>query len=95
MDDEKRAKDAITKLALRRLNPLKKAITDKVEDEVTDFTEENLGIDKASLEKALMMAEIARSGRVKGKHRLGDNTTLEGELDFKNKGWKLGLKHDF
>ena len=95
MDDEKRAQEAIRKLAMAKLNPYKKQLEAKVKDEVGDFSEEELGIDRENMERALLLAKIAADQRLKMKHNFTDDTNITGEVDLKNKSWKVGLNHSF
>lgn len=95
MSDKQRAKEALLKLAKHHYQPEIDKLKDTVEEEVYDAAEDNLGLDKESVQRALALAELARSRKIKGKTKIGDNTSLEGELDFKNKAVRVGLNHSF
>lgn len=92
--DKKAAKQALRKLAGHYAKPYTKKATKKVE-KVAKRGLASLGISEDDAKKALALAEIARTGKVKGSMKLGKNTRLEGEIDAKKKSGKVSLKHDF
>lgn len=86
-----RAIAALKEVAEKKAAPYVK----KVGDRAQKYLEKNVGIDKKTMAKALAIAEMARSGRIKGKARIGQNTKLTGEIDVKNKAIKAGLTYDW
>lgn len=82
-----RAIAALKKAAGKKAKPHTKKLARKALKE--------LGADNKTVAKALYLADMARKGKVKGKVRLGENTSLEGELDAKKKSISARLKHSF
>ena len=90
-ENKDRAIAALRKVAEKKAAPYVKKAGKKVQRKIANFT----GLDKKTLGKALAVAEMARSGKLKGSARIGKNTRLKGEIDVKNKSIKAGLDFDF
>jgi hypothetical protein len=94
MSDKKRAIDALRKIAEAKVKPYKKKLSKKVE-KYAKTKLKDLGVDPKMASKVAALAQIIKTGKIRGKYRIGKNTRLEGEIDAKNKSVKAELKHEF
>ena len=91
-DDKKRAIEAIRKVAEAKIAPYTKKAAKALEKGARKKIKE-LGMNPKDVEKALIAAEMVRSGKVEGSIKIGKNTRLKAEVDAKKKALKLKLNH--
>lgn len=74
----------------KRKEAAKKALQKAAGREIKD-----LGLDDNALARTFAGAAAIASGKVRGKLRLDDETSLKGEIDAKKKKIKLSLDKEF
>ena len=89
--EREEAIQALREVAMKKAAPYRK----KLEKKAIRKVQKGLGVSKENMAKAMALAEIARSGKLKGKARLGKNWQLEGEIDVKNPAIKARATYEW